>query len=167
MLSHNLFRYLENRQCTSIIVNFDEQTIENIKIMTVEDDIDVDIPVESGKIEEEKQSSILDYIVDDDIKKKIQSKQESNLENKVVKPRKRKPKRKLFQVIDTSSDASSASGKQQMAVSFDEDNEMLFIGLIDTRNDKPSFEKLQSMLNDQDRYNTQFWDAFSIGHVVQ
>ena len=134
--------------------------------MATEDDIEAEKLIESSKVEEQKQSSILDYITDYNTKKKIESKQESNPENKVVKPRKCKQKRKLFQVVDTSSDASSASGKQHMAVSFDEDNEMLFIGLIDTRNDKSSFEKLQNMLNDQDRYSTQFWDNFDISHVM-
>ena len=149
-------RCLESKQCTSIITNFDYDTIRNIEIVTIEDDIDE--VSENSKTEEQKQSNILDYITDSDTKKMIESKQPSD--KSFNKRRVRKPKKKLFQVIDTSSDASSSSSKQLMTVSFDEDNEMLFTGLIDVRNDKPSFDKLTSMLNDTDRYKTVYWDPY-------
>ena len=124
--------------------------------MTIEDDIDE--VSENSKTEEQKQSNILDYITDSDTKKIIESKQPSD--KSFNKRRVRKPKKKLFQVVDTSSDTSNSSSKQLMTVLFDEDNEMLFTGLIDVRNDKPSFDKLTSMLNDTDRYKTVYWDPY-------
>ena len=66
----------------------------------------------------------------------------------LIKRKVRKPKKKLFQVIDTSSDASGSSNTQTMTVSFDEDSEMLYTGLIDVRSDKSSFDRLANMLDD-------------------
>ena len=100
----------------------------------------------------------MNYVTDDNAKKMIESKHTAS--KSLIKRKVRKPKKKLFQVIDTSSDASGSSNTQNMTVSFDEDSEMLYTGLIDVRSDKSSFDRLANMLDDQERYKTDFWNTY-------
>ena len=61
-----------SRQRTSIITNFDYDTIKRIRVITIKDDID-EVP-DNSKVEGKNQLNIPDYITDSDNKKMIKSK---------------------------------------------------------------------------------------------
>ena len=157
---HN-FRKLQDDQFTSLILNFDPESVRNIEVFEskkasgakgkkknrIKEALGLEVP-----IEEEKEPA------------------------KAPKKRGRPKKAKLFEGSADSANSSSSlsasrsntpasepSSAENELVTFDYNGDMLFVGLIDSVRDETSYNQLMINLRTKgDEYKSDFWEEYKV-----
>ena len=161
LLPFDKYRRLRVDQFTSLICNFDAESVKNIEVFVSKDAA----KPASKKRNRIKESLGLETYVE-----------EEKVPAKMQKKRGRPKKAKLFEgSADSSNLSSSLSGSRSNTpasepsqpadelVTFDYNDEMLFVGLIDSVRDEGSYRQLTiNMITKESKYKSDFWKEYNI-----